>query len=84
MAITRSTVHACPRCGLAVKGLGAIRDYFGTRCEGRTPIPQSYCKDCRKEHAKLMKAKPLRERYIKKTGDTRKRSVQHMKKALGE
>lgn len=86
-------------CGKQARGLRAITKEFGTRCEGRFPTPQSLCRECRSADARrrrLAKAKvaaspkpkngkrlTLKEQYQKKTGDTRKRSVQHMRKALG-
>lgn len=52
MMISSKTTHLCPVCGIGAKGIKAIRELFGTRCEGRTPVPQSYCRKCRSEHAR--------------------------------
>lgn len=85
MAITSKTTALCPRCNVGAKGIKAIKEVFGTRMEYTNQTPQSYCKECRKEHAAARKeaALTLPERYRLATGDNRKRSVQHMRKALG-
>ena len=43
----------CPKCGKEAEGsIEEIKDSFGLRTwKGRT-FPQSYCKDCRKNHNK--------------------------------
>ena len=43
---------SCPKCGKEAKGYSEIEEKFGWRIVNNKKIPQSYCRDCRKDHSK--------------------------------
>tara|TARA_Y100001936_G_scaffold239678_1_gene273146 strand:- start:5463 stop:7595 length:2133 start_codon:yes stop_codon:yes gene_type:complete len=44
--------HTCPNCNFSVTTIQGLNDFFGTRIINGKPIPQSWCRKCRKQQQK--------------------------------
>ena len=44
--------HMCPNCNFSVTTIQGLNDFFGTRIINGKPIPQSWCRRCRKKSNK--------------------------------
>ena len=44
--------HTCPNCNFSITTIQGLNDFFGTRIINGKPIPQSWCRRCRKKQKK--------------------------------